>query len=268
MMFITIILLLVAIGYTFLLLTQKPSNDRDWAQDVAILPSGHLSGETLTLKNIRAFRYHGDGSFTEHRFDRAFPINDIRSVDLFIEPFSFVVGPAHSLLSFALADGSHIAVSVEVRRQKHQRSASFWLSAFRQYGLLYVVADEEDAVYLRSHIRKDKVYLHPLRLTREQSQQLFLNILERINALQEKPELYNLSSNTCATNIQKHLNTVLAKKLPFHWSLLLPVFFPRYLYDHGLIDTDLPFEEHLKRAYINDKPARYPDLSYSEAIRK
>ncbi len=262
------ILCALTLAFLLVLLTQRPSNDRDWAPDVAILPEGVLSGSKLTLRNIRAFRYREDGTFSERRFDRVISLSDIRSVDLFIEPFSRVIGPAHSLLSFAFVDGSHIAISVEVRRKNNQRSSSFWLSAFRQYGLLYVVADEEDAVFLRSHIRKDKVFLHPLRLTPLQSQKLFLSMLNRINTLQRKPELYNLSSNTCSTNIRTHLNTVLERPLPFHWSLLLPAFFPRYLYEHGLIDTDLPFEEHRKRALINSKPALYPDLPFSEAIRK
>ena len=268
MIFTIIILLLIGIGCTFFLLTQKPSNDRNWAPDVAILPVGQISGETIALSNIRAFRYGDDGSMTENRFEKTLPLHDIRSVDLFIEPFSFVVGPAHSLLSFALADGSHIVVSVEVRRQNHQRHASFWLSALRQYGLCYVIADEEDAILLRTNIRKDEVYRHPLRLTEEQCQNLFLDIMKRANTLLEHPELYGLLSNGCATNIRTHLNSVLEEKIPLHWSFLLPVFLPRYLYDHHLNNTDLPFEEHRKQALINDKPAHFPDLPFSEAIRK
>ncbi|MFZ1720172.1 MAG: DUF4105 domain-containing protein [Candidatus Moraniibacteriota bacterium] len=268
MIFFFSLLLLLGILLILFLSAQKPSNDRDWAPDVAILPSGHLSGDILTLKNIRAFRYGDDGSMMEKRFEKIFSIHDIRSVDLFIEPFSFVVGPAHSLLSFSLADGSRIVVSVEVRRQNHQRHASFWLSALGQYGLCYVIADEEDAILLRTNIRKDEVYLHPLRLTEEQCQNLFLDIMKRANTLLEHPELYSLLSNGCATNIRTHLNAVLDKQLPFHWSFLLPVFLPRYLYNRHLINTDLPFEEHRRSARINDKPDQYPDLSYSEAIRK
>jgi hypothetical protein len=261
-------LLILAISLILFLSSQKPSNDRDWAPDVAILPTGRLSEGMLTLSNIRSFRYRGDGSVKENRFEKIFSINDIRSVDLFIEPFSFITGPAHSLLSFALANGSHIVVSVEVRRQNHQRHASFWLSALRQYGLCYVVADEEDAVFLRTRIRKDAVYRHPLRLTEKQCQKLFLDIVSRMDILLEHPELYSLFSNGCATNIRTHLNAVLEEKIPFHWSFLLPVFLPRYLFDRGLIDTHLPFEEHLRNALINDKPEQYPDLPFSEAIRK
>jgi hypothetical protein len=256
------------LGFSIFLALQRPSNDGNWAPDVAILPEGTLCDGIVRMKNIRAFRYATDGSMKENRFDQTFPIEDILSVDLFIEPFSAVIGPAHSLLSFSLRDGQHIVISVEVRRKENQRNASFWLSFLRQYGLIYVVADEEDAVFLRSHVRKDKVFLHPLRLTPEESQKLFLDMLGRINALKTKPELYNLSSNTCATNIRTHLNAVLAKKLPFHPALLFPVFFPRYLFDRGLIDTALPFADHEARAIINDKPARFPLLPFSEAIRK
>ncbi len=268
MILILSLLFLLSISLILFLSSQKPSNDRDWAPDVAILPTGRASEGMLTLSNIRSFRYEDNGGMRENRLEKTIPLHDIKSVDLFIEPFSFIVGPAHSLLSFALADGSHIVVSVEVRRQNHQRQASFWLSALRQYGLCYVVADEEDAVYLRTNIRKDKVYLHPLCLTEEQCQKLFLDIMKRVNALLERPELYSLLSNGCATNIRTHLNAVLEEKIPFHWSFLLPVFLPRYLFDRGLIDTRLPFEAHREQALINDKPDQYPDLPFSEAIRK
>ncbi len=266
MLFLFLVALLV--GFILFLMSQKPSNDRDWAPEGALLPFITREDDTITLRHIRRFRYEEDGALHEDHFDRTLFLHDIIGVDLFIEPFSPVRGPAHSLLSFRISDGHHIVISVEVRRQKKQRESSFWLSFFRQYGLFYVVADEEDAVYLRSHIRKDRVYLHPLRLTPSQSRSLFLHILPRINELHRTPELYNLFHNTCSTNIRDHLNAILDRPIPFHWSLLLPAFLPKFLYKNGLIDTELPFEEHVIEALTNKKPDQYPGLSYSEAIRK
>lgn len=268
MIFFLILIGLPLIGIILYIISQKPSNDHHWAPEVSILPSVERNKETITLRNIRRFRYSGDGTITEDRFDRTINLNNICGVDLFIERFSSVRGPAHSILSFQFTDGNHIAVSVEVRRRYTQRESSFWLSIFRQYGLFYVVADEEDVIYLRSHIRKDPVYLHPLRLTPSQSQKLFLETLPRIDGLQHTPELYALFSNTCATNIYDHLNTVLKHPIPFHWSLLLPAFLPAFLYQHQLIATDLPFLVHQAKSLINEKPELHPDLSFSEAIRQ
>lgn len=259
---------LVLISILVFIALQKPTNDGDWAPEVALMPSAERHGNDIFIRHIRRFRYPADGTIVEGHDDQTIALDDIRGVDLFIEPFSPVRGPAHSLISFTCADGRHIAVSVEVRRQNKQRESSFWLSIFRQYGLFYVIADEEDVVYLRSHIRRDQVYLHPLRLTPDQAQQLFLHTLPRINTLRETPELYGLFSNTCATNIRNHLNAVLDRPIPFHWSLLLPAFLPGFLYRHGLIATDLPFEDHRHAALINTKPERYPDLPFSEAIRQ
>lgn len=258
----------ILIGILIYIVLQKPSNDGDWAPEVAFHPSIEQQGNTILIHHIRRFRYPSDTAIIEQHDDQTIDLHDIRGVDLFIEPFSPVRGPAHSLISFNCADGRHIAVSVEVRRQNKQRESSFWLSIFRQYGLFYVVADEEDVVYLRSHIRRDRVYLHPLRLTPDQAQRLFLHTLPRINTLRETPELYSLFSNTCATNIRNHLNAVLDQPIPFHWSLLLPAFLPDFLYRHGLIDTDLPFEAHQRLALINAKPELHPDLPFSAAIRQ
>lgn len=258
----------ILLGILIYIVLQKPSNDGDWAPEVALHPSIEQRGNEILIRHIRRFRYASDGTIAENRGDQTVRLDDIRGVDLFIEPFSPVRGPAHSLISFNCADGRHIAVSVEVRRQNKQRESSFWLSIFRQYGLFYVVADEEDVVYLRSHIRRDQVYLHPLRLTPEQARGLFLHTLPRIDALRETPELYSLFSNTCATNIRDHLNAVLDRPIPFHWSLLLPAFLPGFLYRYGLIDTDLPFEAHQRSALINRKPELHPDLPFSVAIRQ
>lgn len=262
------VLAIPLLGILIFIALQKPSNDRDWAPEVALHPSIEQRGNEIHIRHIRRFRYPDPDTIVEGHDDQTIALSDIRGVDLFVEPFSPVRGPAHSLISFNCADGRHIAISVEVRRQNKQREASFWLSIFRQYGLFYVVADEEDVVYLRSHIRRDQVYLHPLRLTPEQAQELFLHTLPRIDTLRETPELYSIFSNTCSTNIRDHLNAVLDRPIPFHWSLLLPAFLPEFLYRHGLIDTDLPFEAHQRLALINTKPELYPDLPFSEAIRQ
>ena len=262
-------LLLVIGSASIFLFSKKPSNQGDWAPEVALLPSAKRVGSMVSLYNIRSFRYDAlSGAIMEQHFQQTISLEDICTVDLFVEPFSVFTGPAHTFLSFGLKDGEYIACSVEVRRENKQRHASFWLSLFNQYRLIYLLADEEDAVYLRSHIRKDSVYLYQLRLTAKQSRQIFLYFMDRMNGLQEVPEMYNIFVNTCTTNIWNHLNQILETKIPFHWSFVLPAFFPQYLIAHNLIETEgKPFLDFKRQHFINHRPKQYPHLSFSEAIR-
>jgi hypothetical protein len=36
---------------------RKPSNDRDWSEDQAVLPAAELAGGSVTIRNVRNFRY-------------------------------------------------------------------------------------------------------------------------------------------------------------------------------------------------------------------
>src|SRR5690606_764431 len=92
----------------------------------------------------------------------------------------------------------------------------------RQYELMYVVAAERDAIGLRALHRKHDVYLYPVQVSEEHTRQLFTDMLERANELKEKPEFYNTLTNTCTTNIARHINNISGKRVPWDIRLLLP----------------------------------------------
>lgn len=54
---------------------------------------------------------------------------------------------------------------------------------------------------------------------------------------------------------------------PLDWRILLSGYLPDYLYDHGLIRTDLPLEEIRRKALIKPQGSSLPD-DFSVAIRK
>ena len=133
--------------------TIEPSNERDWTPDVARLPRAELDGELVTVRNIRNFDYRSETDFTPRYYDKTFDLRRLESVDLFAV---YWMGPhiAHTILSFGFAGGDHLAVSIETRKEKHE-SYSALGGFFRQYELIYVVADERDVIRLRTNYRKD-----------------------------------------------------------------------------------------------------------------
>jgi hypothetical protein len=164
------------------------------------------------------------------------------------------MGPAiaHAFLSFGFADGSHVAISIEARKERGQGYSSL-KGFFRQYALHYVVADERDVVRLRTNYRHnppEQVYLYPLRGSEQGLRLLFLAYLQEINALKEHAQWYNTLTSNCTNSIW-FLARMLPGQVPYSWKILFSGYLPEYLYAHGKLDTSVPFEQLQRRANIN-----------------
>jgi Domain of unknown function (DUF4105) len=161
----------------------------------------------------------------------------------------------------------YIAVSVEVRKRVGQKFSP-WNGLFKYFEIMYVVADERDVVYLRSNLRKDDVFLYRINTTAHKVQKMLLSMLSRVNELYEKPEFYNTITNTCTTNIARHVNLVTKGRIPWSWKIFVPVFSDRLAYKVGLIENSLPFTDIRRRARINERAHEVGDRpEFSKAIR-
>ncbi|HET9234888.1 MAG TPA: DUF4105 domain-containing protein, partial [Candidatus Eisenbacteria bacterium] len=139
----------------------------------------------------------------------------------------------------------------------------------RQYELTYVVGDERDLIQLRTNHRRDPVYLYPVRASRERIREMFVTMLQRANHLREHPEYYNTLTNSCTTNIVRHINELIPGRVPWSYKVLLPGYSDELAYDLGLIDTDLPFPEAKQRYRIDDDALRAEGREdFSEQIRR
>ena len=112
------------------------------------------------------------------------------------------------------------------------------------------------------------VFLYRLRTSPEVARRLFLVYLERINELADHPEFYHLFSNSCTINIVRYAN--LAGRVGrLDIRHILNGWSDRYLYDAGVLDTSLPFEELRRRSHINEAAqAAGNTKDFSERIRK
>lgn len=52
----------------------QPSNDRDWAPEVARLPRATVVGDLVTIHDIRNFDYRTEADFTPAYYDRTFDL--------------------------------------------------------------------------------------------------------------------------------------------------------------------------------------------------
>jgi hypothetical protein len=245
----------------------RPSNDREWAPEVARLAHATVEGEMVTVHNIRNFDYRSETVFDPRYYDRTFDLRKLDSVDLVSV---YWMGPAiaHLFVTFGFGD-AHLAVSIEARRERTE-SYSTLGGFFRQYELVYVVGDERDLIRLRTNYRKDPpedVYLLRLQAPIENARRFFLDYIAAINALRDAPEFYNTLLTNCTTQILLHAR---ANPDPpgYSWKVLASGYAPEFIYDSGRLDTSLPFSDLMRASHVNEA-ARAADTApdFSRRIR-
>jgi len=248
----------------------EPSNARDWQTDVAVLPYATIEGDLVTVHNIRNFDYRSETDYSPAYYDKRFDLRKLEGVDVVAV---YWMGPsiAHVFLSFAFAGDDHLAISIETRKEKGEGYSTL-KGFFRQYELYYVVADERDVIRLRTNYRRDPpedVYVYRASAPIENGRHLFLEYMDRINALKNSPEFYNSLTTNCTTNIW--LNTrVNPSHLPFSWKILASGYVPEYLYEQGRLDTGgLSFPELQRRVHVNARAqAAGTAADFSRRIRE
>ena len=232
----------------------EPTNERDWQPDVAVLPYADISGDQVTVHNIRNFDYRSEADYTVAYYDKTFDLRQLRSLDIVT---SYWMGPAiaHVFVSFGFAGDDYLAISIEVRKSKGKEYSTL-KGFFRQYELVYVVADERDVIRLRTNYRRDPpedVYVYRVKGSPEAGRRLFLQYMEQLNALKAQPEFYNTLTTNCTTNIwmNAHVNP---GRVPMSWKILVSGHVPEYLYEQGkLDDMGLSFPELQRRAHVNER---------------
>ena len=232
-------------------LSIEPSNARDWQTEVAVLPYATQDGDLVTLHNVRNFDYRTEQDFAPRYDERTFDLRQLDAVDL-LAVYWAGDAIAHVMVSFGFA-GDHVAFSIETRKEKGETYSSI-AGFFKRYELIYVVGDERDLIRVRTDYRRPEelVYLYRTRARPENARRLFLEYVDKINQLNERPDFYNTLTTNCTTDVWS-LVRALTGQLPLDWRVLLSGYFPEYVYELGSLDASMPFAELKARSLINDK---------------
>ncbi len=227
--------------YIALFIFSKPSNDREWRTDQAVLATSTINGDQVIINNVRNFRYTSETEFTVAYDDREYLLSDLISVDYIVEPFAGM-GAAHTFVSFGFDTGEYVAISVEARRQPNEVYSPL-VGVLPRYELVYVIADERDVINLRVNYRKNDVYLYPLKASLYDKQTLFIDMLNRANKLVLEPEFYHTLFSSCSINIARHVNKIAPNTIPWDIRLIAPKNSDEIAYELGLIDNNSSLEE-------------------------
>src|SRR6266516_2430228 len=247
-------------------LTLKPSNDGNWQPDVAQLAWAEIQGDEVTLHNVRNCDYWTATDYTPHWETRTVRLSQITGIDLAIDYWG---SPciAHPIVSFQFADAPPLCFSIEIRKKLGQTYSTIG-GLYRQFELIYIVADEGDVIRLRTNYRKEDIYLLRTTISPAHARERFLEYIHSLNALRNKPRWYNAITTNCTTSIRTQ--HPLHERLPWDWRILLNGKGDELLYERHLIVTGgLPFAE-LKTQSLIDTRARAANDSpdFSKLIRE
>ena len=245
-----------------------PSKEENWQPDVARTAWVEVDGNRITIHNLRNCSYRSEFEYGNCWDDRTLDLSEIRAADLFLTNWGLSFA-SHPIVSFQFGENQHVAFSIEARYKAGQ-SYSTILGCFRQYGLIFVVADERDVIRLRTNYRKDEeVYMYRLHVQPEVARAMFLTYVMYLNKLKDHPEWYNQLTRNCTTTLQKPLAADVGNPQPWNYRYILNGTLDELLYDRGrLVAGGLPFSELKQREHIN-AAARAADESpeFSALIR-
>lgn len=253
----------IALGWW---LSIAPSNARDWYADVAQLPTTTIDGNIMTVRNLRNFDYRSETDFTERWETRSYDLSKLVGVDMFLSFW----GPtlyAHTITSWEFSDGSHLAISIETRKEKGEAYSAV-LGFFRQYELYYVVADERDVVGVRTGHRGENVRLYRLATAPDAARSLLLDFSAEMNKLAVQPDWYNALVTNCTTAIWKHAKAV-GSAWSFDWRVLANGYLDELGYERGSVNTSMPLAVLRERSDITARAREAgADAAFSALIRQ
>ena len=99
-------LTILLIAGVFAWVSSRPSHERAWRPEQAVLPRVTIDGGRVHVRNVRDFTYRSTDDFTAGYRERTYELDRIETLWFGLSPFTRDWrGPAHAFLSFGFADG-------------------------------------------------------------------------------------------------------------------------------------------------------------------
>jgi hypothetical protein len=227
-----------------------PSNERQWADDVAHMADATVEGNLVTLRNVRNFDWRSPTDYTVRWETRRYDLDKLCGVDMIMSYWSRR-SIAHTLISFAFDDGQHLVFSVEIRRERQEKFSEVG-GFFKEFELCIIAADERDVIRLRTNARRENTYLYRIVLPARAMRAFFLAYLDEARDLAKAPRFYHSITDNCTTVLYRMMNRIVGH-LPLDVRILFSGYFPEYVYRIGGLDRRYSLEELRERGYISER---------------
>ena len=273
------LLLLVLLLITVLVIitvSRTPSNTGNWQTQFQVLPSIELINDTVSIKNVRDFRWNPDDTVAKIQYlDKNYQLSQFKNAWYGISHFG-ENGLAHVLLSFEFESEDEnatkikdfLVVSIEARLQeKDVEGYNPIAGLFGAYTQTIVLATEQDVIGLRTHVRGEPLYLYKLDVPEIYTKPLLLNFLRKAEVLNYQAEFYNSIIDNCMTGMLAESHQFKGISSWLDKRILLPGNSDELAYELKYINTDIPFDQVRKDALINPSSTKLEDPDFSKKIR-
>lgn len=195
--------LAAAIPFFATVYTKVPSHDRDWQNHLAIAPKVVVSGRSAIITPVRDWTYDAVGAVSEDWLgSREIDLGQLKQAWFVVEPHPGIQVMAHTLVLFEFRNGDLLGLTIEARKQTHEKFAPL-AGAFRRFELVYVWAEPRDLLTRRAVYLDHELYIYPLDLTPDAERTYLRALLERAARLHEQPRFYNTLFSNCTNELAK-----------------------------------------------------------------
>lgn len=246
--------------------TLKPRSDRPWQPDVARTAWAEIRGDEVTLHNVRNCEYRTETDYTPRWETRTLRLSQLTGIDLAINYWGSPY-MAHPIVSFQFADAPPVCLSIETRKEAGESYSAIG-GFYRQFELIYIVAEERDVIRVRTNFRKgEDVYLYRLTAPVAKARERFMDYVTALNELHEHPRWYNAATTNCTTSIRTQ--RAVTERAPWDWRILVNGKGDELLFErHAIATGGLDFAELKKQARINEAARAADDAAdFSQRIR-
>jgi hypothetical protein len=256
--------LLVAEGLFFAWwLTIPAQQHREWDPNFSTPARFSCNGDLLTAEHVRNTEYQSLEESTPRYETRTYRLSNLRGIDALIlywgSPYM-----CHPMFVFDFGPDGRLCFSIEVRYGKGQEY-DFLRSLYRQQELMYVVSDERDAILRRTKfLPNQQMYLYRINNDPLTLRAFFFEYLTQVNSLADVPRWYHGLTANCTTGIYLQSRA----RMKWDWRMLLNGQLDRLLYDRGVIDRSLPFDQLKAQSEVTAIANRTAAEGFSDTIRR
>jgi len=236
--------------------TAQPRLDRDWVDNLAIMPAVERTETGFALDRTTDWTYTKDGPATQTAVPFAAEYGDLRNVWFVVEPQPGGDYAAHTLILFEFAGDRIIGLTVEARLEKGETYDAI-AGIFNKFELAYVWSTARDLLDRRATYLDKLVYVYPLQLSDTQEKDFLKALLQQTVEVSTHPRFYNTFTSNCTNELAK------VAKFDWHYSWVLTGYSPQYLFDQKMI-PGATFDAAKAAALMSDEIRSWNGLSSAE----
>lgn len=228
------------------------THDRDWSEEAAVLPDVTIATSTISVKNMRDWRYGYKEVISRDYYDETFDLDKISRTYLLFNPFGKWEGVGHSFFVFEFEDGKTVSVSIEARSEKGETYDAV-RGLFNNYELWYVFGSPADLMSRRAIYHNEDLYMYDLNISKAGARALLVDLATTAQQLETEAGFYNTVSSNCTNLLADSANRVKKGSIPFHYSRLFTGYADNQLYDLGFIRNDMPFDQVFQESRLDEE---------------